>query len=76
MDCLWYAKESITRVKVEIECSHDEIAVFHHKGDKNAGCLTNISDAFAYRDGSIYDLEISGYKNAFQFILCYQVAFC
>lgn len=38
--------------------------------------VTNISEVFAYRDGSIYGLEISGYKNAFQFILCYQVAFC
>lgn len=64
------------RVKVEIECGHNEIAVFHRCGDKNAGCLINIFDPFAYRDGSIYGLEVSGYKNAFQFILCYQIAFC
>lgn len=37
-------------------------AVFHCRGDKNARCLINISDPFAYRDGSIYGLEIPGFK--------------
>lgn len=59
-----------------MECGHDEIAIFHCRGDKNARCLISISDPFAYRDGGIDGLEISGCKKAFQFILCHQVAFC